>query len=410
MPSTSLSADYSRLVQDGHYHAWPSGLRGRHDLVRRHWEDQLTRFSLLPFLAEARRRLQRAGRGLRILDLGCGNGEGWELLTRIPAAGDPPRLVLEPADIEHYLGIDLCPEMVDRARQRLPQLAFREGDLRDMEGLLAAEPPFDIYFSGYGSLSHLTSGELSRALTAISRHARGPALVVLDLLGRYSLEWPVYWRASAVGDGMAPYNMLWLYPREEWPRRRAEFADYRLRFWGGEELQEMIWRNSSLASRLQGIRLFDRSVLVGRHMSTGEFNTQSWPIREAVSSLWELNQVTRLDDLLLPHLPPELPTEADWLRTFQGVWNGVVQSARHLLTHQPDYGRAEECLEQLPQATALGVASLVQFRQQLDKVYGDIPLCNTLEPQLAVLLRQTEYRLQQGRGCGHGLLAILELF
>ena len=40
--------------------------------------------------------------------------------------------------------------------------------------------------------------------------------------------------------------------------------------------------------------------------------------------------------------------------------------------------------------------------------YGD-PRANIIEPQLGYALRTLEYDMQQGWGCGHGLVAILKL-
>lgn len=413
MPLTSRTADYSQLVHDGHYRSAPSGLQGRHDLVRRHWEDQLTRFALTPYLHEVRQRVKAAGRGLRILDMGCGNGEGWDLLTRIPSTGTGRRWVLEPADVETYVGLDLCAEMVNQARARLPGLQFQQGDLSDSDSLLRDQPPFDLYFSGYGSLSHLTGAQLLRLLGAVACHAGGHALVVLDLLGQFSLEWPGYWGYTQGGGAdMAAYNMLWIYPRREWPTRRADFSDYRLRFWGGAELQEAVLRTSPIASRIHGLRLHDRSIFVGRHMGTGEFNQQTWPVRDAVNSLWELNQVTAFETLRMGGLPSRLPAETGpWLRDFERVWNLVVRASSQLAQPSPDYACAQACLRdgRLPNSVARGLDSLIRFRADLDTRYPEIPLCDSLEPQVAVLLRQTEYYMQRGLGCGHGLLAILEL-
>jgi hypothetical protein len=37
------------------------------------------------------------------------------------------------------------------------------------------------------------------------------------------------------------------------------------------------------------------------------------------------------------------------------------------------------------------------------------PRANIVEPQLCYGLRELEMRVQEGKGCGHGLVAILEL-
>ena len=39
---------------------------------------------------------------------------------------------------------------------------------------------------------------------------------------------------------------------------------------------------------------------------------------------------------------------------------------------------------------------------------GDVR-ANIIEPQLAHVLRRMQHRLQDGRGCGHGLIAVLRV-
>lgn len=56
-----------------------------------------------------------------ILEVGCGTGRTHEGLMR--------RLVLRP---HGYVGVDVTPAMVERARARYPQADFREGDLFDL--------------------------------------------------------------------------------------------------------------------------------------------------------------------------------------------------------------------------------------------------------------------------------------
>ena len=42
------------------------------------------------------------------------------------------------------------------------------------------------------------------------------------------------------------------------------------------------------------------------------------------------------------------------------------------------------------------------------RLMGDVR-ANILEPQLAYVLRRLEYTIQSGRGCGHGLVAVLQV-
>ncbi len=100
---------YARLVGDGHYADAPSGLWGKFDNVRCNWENQVSRFAIRPALKGLLQRPEIAKRGLRVADLGCGAGEGWELLTKVPVGFNTSgrRYVASPKDLTAYHGIDL---------------------------------------------------------------------------------------------------------------------------------------------------------------------------------------------------------------------------------------------------------------------------------------------------------------
>src|SRR5690349_1313326 len=95
---------YAETVARGLYERNRGGLSGKHDNVRAHWEDQMTRDALRPFVREQLAACAAAGRRLRVLDLGCGAGQGYELLTQIRqndlSLEEIPRHVLEPTDLD----------------------------------------------------------------------------------------------------------------------------------------------------------------------------------------------------------------------------------------------------------------------------------------------------------------------
>jgi len=115
--------------------------------------------------------------GGRVLDLGCGDG----LVERV--AG--PRL-------EAYVGVDLHPAHGMRAVR---------ADLREGLGDLGRER-FDLYVGTFGIASHLAPQELRDLLREIAASAAPRALVALEALGLYSLEWPGTWDAPP-GAGRA---------------------------------------------------------------------------------------------------------------------------------------------------------------------------------------------------------------
>ncbi|MEW6282185.1 MAG: class I SAM-dependent methyltransferase [Candidatus Eremiobacterota bacterium] len=407
--TTRQESDYSLVVRQGHYGNSPCGLAGKLDNVRRYWENQLTRLYLAPGLKRLVNRARSEGRGLRIVDLGCGAGEGWDLLTGIPHPDDEARPLLAPEDIETYLGLDLCPDMVQTARVRFsrqPRARFRQADLRQPHELSG---PFDLYFSSYGSPSHLEDQELASLLRQLASTAPTGSLVVLDLLGQYSLEWPGLWGYSREPGRprMQPYNMLWLYPEEERATRRQEFADYRIRYWGGGELRSFL-AGLPMAPRIRHLDLFDRSIFVGRHLDTGEFSPTPLPIRRGVNGLFEFNHFTRARDLAVPPIPDRPGTVCAFLRSYRRLWNHLVEVFELLCQGAPE----EEVLRcasglDLPSRLADALETLIQHARSMD--WRMAPIRNSLQPQFGFLLRQTEYSLQRGLGCGHGLLAILEL-
>ena len=214
-PDASGSWTYSETVARGHYATNHGGLFGKHDNVRTYWEDEVTRSMLRPFVKERIVACAAANRRVRVVDLGCGSGQGYELLTRIRhselSLDEQERNVLNPNQLDLYLGLDLSESMVEQGRRNychVPHVRFTQADLREGLGVAGRERPFDIYFSSYGSLSHLSAAELKTCLRALVQHAAPGALIVLDLIGRYSVEWPSYWRAEAEAEKVRPYLSL----------------------------------------------------------------------------------------------------------------------------------------------------------------------------------------------------------
>lgn len=104
---------YAEAVQRGDYNRYSGNLFGKHDNVRTYWEDQLTRFVLRPYLSKLVINRHKQGRKLRILDMGCGSGQGYELITQIDKRdldlGLQNDRVRPKDEIEVYLGIDSVP-------------------------------------------------------------------------------------------------------------------------------------------------------------------------------------------------------------------------------------------------------------------------------------------------------------
>jgi SAM-dependent methyltransferase len=407
---------YSETVSRGHYHTNLGGLFGKHDNVRTYWEDELTRVTLRPFIRERMVACAAANRGLRIVDLGAGSGEGYRLLTSIRQSDlvleELQRYVVTPRQIASYLGLDLSESMIAQGRRNYAgarNVRFEQVDLREGLGVAAREPAFDVYFSSYGSLSHLTAEQLRVCLRAVVRHAAPGALVVLDLVGRHSPEWPAYWWATDEAAKWRPYSMSYLFSDEE--RKGGDIERFPLRFWTGPELDELcraIAHDTGVS--LEPLELVDRSIFVGRHVDTREYGTRLPPLRRLVNRLFEQNVRTPLEQLLIDERPlGDDAALAPYFEQLVRAWNTVVNFARVRLSGE------RLALVDLPgwrQFPAPLQMALVTLDRIVDSVawidVGDVR-ANVIEPQLAYVLRRLQHRMQDGRGSGHGLVAVLQV-
>jgi len=127
--------------------------------------------------------LRRAGGG-RMLDVGCGDG----LAARLAGAS-----------AAEYVGLDFRPVAVTEGE-------FVLHDLRDGLGPVGTAP-FDLYFGGFGILSHLDPPALGRLLGDVARHGRPGSVVALEALGLHSLEWPRAWDSAPGGERLLPYRL-----------------------------------------------------------------------------------------------------------------------------------------------------------------------------------------------------------
>jgi SAM-dependent methyltransferase len=407
---------YADTVARGFYGVNAGGLTGKYDNVRAYWEDEITRTTIRPYVRERVLAARTRDRGIRIVDLGCGAGQGFELLTRIDEEGrvlnEHHAYVLPAEQLDLYLGLDLSRAMVERGRENhrwAPSVRFDVADLREGLGAAAAEQPFDLYFSSYGALSHLDAGALRLCIGRIARHAEVGAVVVLDLLGRWSPEWPAYWFPATEEEKTQLYSMSYLYSESE--RRAGDVERFPIRFWTGDEVRELCAEvGRSIGVSVEVAELVDRSIFVGRHTDTREFDTWLPPLRSLVNRLFEQNLRTPLEQLLVEVRPVAGARELnDYFAQMGRCWNTVVEFTIDRL-----HGGRSNVLELadwrvFPPALQM---ALVTMDRIIDSVawmdVGDVR-ANVIEPQLAHVLRRMQQQLQEGRGCGHGLLAILRI-
>ncbi len=407
---------YTQAVREGKYDLYVGNLFGKNDNVRTYWEDQLTRIALRPFLGELVERRCQNDRGVRIVDLGCGAGQGYEILTKIDRRdldlGLQHKRVLPKEKIDLYLGLDISAAMVEKGQtlfESEPHVEFAQADLREGLGRLKTEQePFDIYFSSYGSLSHLMRQDLVKLLEDICQHSRNDSTIVLDFLGRYSIEWPDFWSAQSESEKVRQYTMSYLYSPAT--RKKIEGETFPLRFWTGTEVQELADElTSNTGVGVEVLKLMDRSLLVGRHTDTKEYNPLLKPIRRSINSLHEDYLRTNLEELLIdPKIVPDHPLIAPQMRQLIDSWNVVVEYCQQRLWQR----RSLIELKGWEDFTKSLQFALMTVDRAIADVswmwYGD-PRANIIEPQLGYALRTLEYEMQQGWGCGHGLVAILRI-
>lgn len=408
---------YRDAVTRGDYDLYTGNLYGKHDNVRIYWEDQLTRLVLRPFLSTLMNRQQPNRGKVRILDLGCGSGQGYDMVTRIDR-GDldlsliHDRVIPEDA-IELYLGLDLDEAMVAKGCDNYvhrPQVRFRQADLRDgLRAIRDQVQPFDLYLSAYGALSHLTSDHLHSLLTDICQHGRHGSLVVLDLLGRNSVEWPQYWSATTEAEKWRQYSMSYLNPHAG---ADDEIETFPLRFWTGAEIEVLLDEiRTPGGARLKLLKKLDRSIMVGRHVDTGEYNPRLKPMRRTVNRLHEDYMRTDLDKLCfdLASLPSHPDPEVNaFFAEMITSWNTLVEFCQLRLTRNVSLPELDDWASY---STPLQFA-LMTMDRVIDSTewiwYGD-PRANVIEPQLGYALRSLETNLQRGLGCGHGLLVVAQI-
>ncbi len=323
----------------------------RRDWVKRVWEEpELVR------LLDAAVRSTGPASALDVLDVGCGTGVALDLLRHTPTlAGEHgPEL--------RYLGVDLDDDLLAVARSRFgdARTRFAHADVRNE----LPEAPHDVYLSTGVPYSHLTRQELSAVVTGMltdaRRHPR-PTVLVLDVLGRYSLEWTSRW-AETRWD----YRMSFFVTDQE-------LTATPMTTYGGSELADLVRTAASQAGcDLDRVTLTDRSIVIGRHTATGEYTPGLRPYRQLVNDLADVDvlvdlEALRLSDLDLTGGPEEVGT---FFAAFTARWDGTLERAAAAARGRP----ADEVAAQL-------------------------------QPPLAEELRRLERDAQPGLGVAHSLTA-----
>ena len=414
---------YSEAVESGLY-AKKSGLTGKYDNVRRYWEDEITREFLRPHLMKLLERCKSRMDRLRILDLGCGSADGFELLTGTReqhASLQKDRVdLLMPEVLGLYKGIDLNGDLLDQGRAiygNNPKMVFEQGDFTEGLPEEDKENPYDLYFTSFGTCSHHNEDETFIQMMAdIADHTEDYSIVMCDWLGRYSYEWQSLWTNDLEERKNMDYVVSYIYEKEERERKRDQLQHLLLRLMSRGEAESMVEKASEKAGvEIKPLTYFDRSIFTGRHMDTGDYNSHAQPIRKAVNSLHEENCRTDLDDLILDYVPKDnFHFLNHYFENLQVCWNTLVQYVDHLVEiyneQERQYSRQPDPVPaSYPDPLRDMMLRMTRVIEGVGWLGLGMPRENIIEPQLGYALRNMMSQLQQGKGCAHGLIGIFEI-
>ena len=405
----SETGAYNEALKSGQYEK-PGGRHGKYDNVRRFWEDEEIGIYLRPYLERLVALGKKEARKLRILDLGCGSGDGYELLMNIRGSNRPiaeySAAILSPRRLELYKGVDVNAALLAQAQAihgRRENTVFVQADLNTYR--LTEEPPYDLYLANYGTLSHNTDEATVALLSKIARHSRNGALILVDWLGRFSYEWQRLWTRDFDHNQWLDYVISYLHAGDK--GNQEKLTHFPLRIMARSEALK-VYREAKVRSERSIMlrKLADRSSFVGRHMDTARYNPHCQPLRRLVNSIFEPNVSTELDNLLIHHVPKAGFGEINaYYERLAGWWNYLVTFTQ--------VGLEQRGLPSAPERAPLVVrrarAAMKNILRVAARTRIGNPRASLVEPQLGYCLREIEMGLQKGLGCGHGLVAIFEV-
>ncbi len=407
---------YLEAIQHGRYSEQVKGLRCKYDHVRIQFEDFITTYYLKPYLEDVvTTKAVENGEGLRFYDLGCGTGDGYELLSKM--AGETrlsqfdTRLINDEM-LEHYKGIDLNVALLKEASNlfgHYDHVDFCKGNFSNGLPIDEGEESYDLYFTSYGTLSHCSDEELERLFIDIGKHAHNGSLILGDFIGRFSYEWQDLWTNEYEKQPYIDYKINYLYAEED--RDKVEVSSFPLRLMTPEEVLKVLESAARKAGvELKVLRFFDRSLFVGRHIETGTYNGNPQELRLMVSSLFERGLRTYFPDLKVDYRHRAgFDRQNETLQTLADSWNALVDYTMVLMEH---YDGPEELLPYPPQTAVKPLEKGYRvMRQTLEGsrgLFGDIR-ADLIEAQLGYALRSLEMNLQHGQGMAHGLVAVIKV-
>jgi SAM-dependent methyltransferase len=414
---------YTEAVDSGLY-AKQSGLVGKYDNVRRYWEDEINRIFLRLYLQKLIERKRAMMKRLRIMDLGCGSADGYELLAGVRQRDANIRKsevdLLSNDILEVYTGVELNEDLISQAKEiysNTPKITFRQGDFTEGLPLAKNERPYDLYFSSFGTFSHHNDDKTAVNLLAeIAQRTEDYSIIVCDWLGRYSYEWQELWTNKPAELKNMDYVVSYIYSPDDRDKKREQLQHLTLRLMSRSEAENIISEASKKAGvEIKPLQWFDRSIFCGRHMDTAEYNRFAQPIRSAVNSLHDPNSRTDLSTVMVDYVPRAgFDFLNDYFENVQMSWNTLVKYVEYLMEIYDEQKR--DYIEEPRPAPVASPAVVKDMMERMKLVvkgigwlqYG-LPRENIIEPQLGYALRYLVCNLQRGQGCGHGLVGVLEV-
>ncbi len=356
------------------------------DRVRLQWEDELIQYTLKPHLKKLTQgKDENTTPQIRVLELGLPNLRGYRLLSELPedrSQLDLDRDYILPAEqVGLYLGIEKDYTIVEQANhvyRHQKKVRFIRHDYSQGLGMFKLESPFDIYLSHYGRWSRLKKDQLANILVDLIDHAQNGSLIVFDVKGKYALN---------------PIKPL---------SQKTQV------FWGRREMLKLLLEiNKQTSGSLETLAIRDRSILI----NSGDRPDIHPAARSHINRLLSPFQRTDLRELLinLEDLPQAMPKKVmAFYEYFAKVWNLFVQYAITRF-ETPLIPQELQDWDQFPPALQFGILTLDRLIQDTQWIaYGDTR-ANIIEPHIAYALRNLEFELQKGLGCGQFLQVLLRV-
>jgi len=128
------------------------------------------------------------------------------------------------------------------------------------------------------------------------------------------------------------YRISYIYPQDE--AEQLDVTSFPLRLMTRDEIMRIINQASKESGvEIKPITFFDRSILIGRHMGTGEYNGNCPNLRLAVNSFFEDYTRTDLEGLLVDHVPrPGFDHLNNFFEMFFMSCNALVNYTSSLLS------------------------------------------------------------------------------